>query len=275
VSGDQVHFSVSLESGSGTCGTLSTDNATSDDNGYAKTTYTASKSNVACWVLAIESDGGRSAQSLIYQGTTQKASPTFKAVYPTTLEAGGEATSFNVVADNPSSKPVPDTRVDFIIFPGSSKAKAVTASQVHLSYSITGPNGSFTVVPLTGTTANGNVIQSNVGPAQGVTLPAHSTQTYTFRVALAPTVPASKTAGPLMAFEAYLDQVDSADGSGATIGDTLASNISVPGVASSNTGRDYAIALGVFVVVLAGAGLVFWRRHSGRPGGPPPQPSTP
>jgi hypothetical protein len=46
--GDHVHFSVGAQSGTGECGTLNASDQTTDDNGYARVTYTASKSNVAC-----------------------------------------------------------------------------------------------------------------------------------------------------------------------------------------------------------------------------------
>jgi hypothetical protein len=275
VVGDHVHFTVGLESGSGQCGTLSASDATTDANGNATVTYTASTADVACWVLAVEALGGRSAESIIYQGTMQKASPTFKAAYPTTLEAGGPQTTFTIVATNPSSKPVPNTRVDFVIFPGSSTAKSIDASQVHLSYSTAGPHGTFTTVPLIGSTGDG-AIQSFVGPAQGATLPANSTQTYTFHLALAGNVPHSTTARPLISVEAYLDQVDDASGSGTTLADTYASDVKVPTAArTSSTTRNILIGVAAVAAVALAAGAIVYRRRSrGRPG-PPAQPATP
>jgi hypothetical protein len=274
VSGDQVHFSVSLDSGSGTCGTLSTANATSDDNGYAKTTYTASKSNVACWVLAVEADGGRSAQSLIYQGTTEKASPSFHADFPTSVQAGATKT-FTMTATNPGSQPLYDARVDFEVFPGSDHAKKVTASEVHMVYSTNGPNGTFMPVTLSGTTSNGDAIQGYFGAEQGSTFAPHSTKTYTVRVTLNPKVPVSKTAA-LLAFEAYLDQISSASGSGITLADTSATNVDVPSTASSDdTLRNVLIGVGAaLVVALAVGGFIYWRRRRGEPPAPPAAPAT-
>jgi hypothetical protein len=275
VVGDHVHFTVGVESGTGPCGTLSSSAATTDSSGNATVTYTASTADVACWVLAVEALGGRSAESVVYQGTMQKASPTFKATYPTTLDAGGPTQTFTIVATNPSANPLPNTRVDFVIFPASATSKNVDAGQVHLSYSTTGANGPFTAVPLTGSTSDG-AIQSFVGPAQGTTLPADSSETYTFHVGLAGTVPASEAAGPLISMEAYLDQVDDASGSGATLADTYAYDVRVPtAVQSSNTTRNILIAVAAVAAVAAAAGaLVYRRRNRGRPG-PPAQPATP
>jgi hypothetical protein len=272
VVGDHVHFSVGVESGSGQCGALSSSDATTDDQGFAHVTYTASTSDVACWVLAVEALGGRSAESVIYQGTTEKASPSFKAAYPRTLEAGASPTTFTVVAANPSSKAVRDTRVDFIIF-HAGKAPGINADQVHLSYSTTGPNGTFTTVPLKGTTSNNNAIQSFLGPPQGTTIAPHSTTTYTFRVGLASSVPASKTAGPLMSFEAYLDQVNSASGSGATLADTYAYDVKVPSKASHTNALRY-LPIAIAIAALALIAALFWRRRGKQPPKQPPDPAT-
>ena len=155
VSGDHFHFNVGLQfaegqaaaSGSepgGLCGKLSSTEATTDANGDATVTYTASTYNVACWVLATEADGGRSAVSVIYQGTAQKDSPSLVASFPTSLHAGGSPTTFTTKEANPSSQPVEAAHVQFVIYPGTAKSKDVNADQVHLSYSTTGPNGHFT-----------------------------------------------------------------------------------------------------------------------------------
>jgi MYXO-CTERM domain-containing protein len=271
---DHVHFTTGVESGSGRCGTLSRSDVNTDDNGYATVTYTASTSNVACWVLAVEALGGRSAESVIYQGTTEKASPTFKAAFPSTLEAGSSST-FTIKATDHSSNPIPDTRTDFAIFPGSAKSPNVDASQIHLSYSTSGTNGPFTTVPLRGSTVKDGVIQGSVGPPQGSTIPPNSTTTYTFRIALAKTVPASKTAGPLLGLEAYLDQVNSASGSGATLADTYAHQVKVPTKASpSNTTRNVLIAVAALLALVA-AGAFLWRRRRNPPEQTPIEPATP
>jgi hypothetical protein len=285
VAGDHFHFNVGLQfaegqdapSGSepgGLCGKLSSTEATTDADGNATVTYTASTYNVACWVLATEAEGGRSAVSVIYQGTAQKDSPSLVASFPTSLHAGGSPTTFTVKMGNASSEPVGAARVQFEIFPGTAKSKDVHADQVHLSYSTTGPNGHFAKLALSGSTSDGNVILGDIGPPQGATVPPKSSQTITFHVSLASTVPVSK-ATPILAFEAYLNQVNSADGSGTTLADTYATDIKVPTAASSNTLTYVLIAIGVLVVVLAIVGTVVWSRRKRQPQSPTPGAVTP
>jgi hypothetical protein len=273
VAGDPVHFGVAVRSGTGQCGTLSQADKTTNNQGNADITYTASTSNVSCWVLAIEGKGGQTAQAVIYQGTTQKQSPTFSASYPTKVQAGG-STDFTVKATNPTSQPIFSTRPHFVIFPGDGATKNVNATQVHLAYSTTGPNGTFTVVPLTGSTIKEGAIQGYVGALGGLTLAPDSTRIYTFHVALAPSTPISHNK-PLLAFETYLDQIDPADETGATLGDTLASQVKVPSEASIGGSQGMWAAIGAAVVLLI-AGLFFWRTRKRPPHQPPPRtPATP
>ena len=159
-------------------------------DGHATVTYTASKFNVQCWVLATEADGGKGSESIIYQGTDVKYSPTLVARFPATLHPGGSAT-FSMTATNPSVHPLYNAQVYFVIYPGSSTKKIINADQVHLSYSTHGPGGHFAKVHLTGSTAAGNDVEGYVGSALGATMSAHSTQDITFRVTLAGNVPTS------------------------------------------------------------------------------------
>jgi hypothetical protein len=272
VAGDHVHFSTGVQipphgepSGSGTCGKLNSTDQTTDANGDAMVTYTASTSDVDCWVLAVDAEGGRSAQAVIYQGTVAKLSPTLAAAFPTVLHPGGAPATFTVKPANPSSQPVPDARVDFAVFAGTPSSKSVDASQVHLSYSTAGPDGPFTDIPLSGTTSEGNDIQGYLGVQQGATLTPDSSRTYTFDVTLASNVPTSNRA-PTISFEAYLNQYDSASGSGITLSDTYATDIKVPAPSESNTLRNVLIAIAAVVVVaLAVIGVILWRRHKGHP----------
>ena len=272
VVGDPVHFSVGVRSGTGQCGTLNQNDKTTNNNGNADITYTASTSNVSCWVLAVDAKGGRTAQAVIYQGTAQKQSPTFTASYPTKLQAGG-STDFTVKTTNPASHPIFSTRPHFVIFPGDGATKNVNASQVHLSYSTTGANGTFTPIRLTGSTINDGAIQGYVGPLQGVTVAPDSARIYTFHVALAPTVPLSHNK-PLMAFETYLDQIDPADETGATLGDTFEYQIRVPSEAPTSTSVNIWAVI-VAALILAIGGLLIWRTTKRPPHQPPPQPASP
>jgi hypothetical protein len=72
VVGDHVHFSVGLEEGTGRCGTLSSTDKTTDANGQVRVTYTVSKDDVACWVMAVEAGGGQSASRSSTRGAPNK-----------------------------------------------------------------------------------------------------------------------------------------------------------------------------------------------------------
>jgi hypothetical protein len=226
VQGDHVHFSTGLEYGTGLCGKLSSHEAVTDGQGHATVTYTASKFNVQCWVLASEADGGRGAESIIYQGTDVKYSPILTAQFPSKLSPGRQVT-FTMTAANPSVHPLSDAQVYFVVYPDSATKKSIDASQLHLSYSTSGPGGHFSTVALSGSTGGGNDITGHLGSASGATMAAHSTEKITFHVSLARDVPTSHST-PLIDFEGYLDQVNSAAGGGATVGDTLATDITVP-----------------------------------------------
>jgi hypothetical protein len=269
VVGDPVHFTVGVASGSGQCGTLSTSDKTTNSDGNADITYTASTSNVSCWVIAAEGKDGQSAEAVIYQGTMQKQSPTFDAQFPKSLQAGGSS-DFTIKAANPTSKPIPEIRPEFVIFPGDGATQNVNANQVQLSYSTTGTNGTFTPVVLTGSTIKEGAIEGWVGPLEGITLAPNATTTYTFHVALASSVPASKHK-PLFAFESYMNQINPADGTGATLADTYAHQVRVPSETSSNTLGHILITIGI--LALAILGLAFWGRRQTH-GGPPAAPQA-
>jgi hypothetical protein len=274
VAGDHVYFSTGLKSGSGVCGRLSRTEATTDDHGVATVTYRASAWNVSCWVVAVEAEGGRAAESVIYQGTTQKAIPTLDGSFPTLLKAGAPPAMFTLDVANPSGQPLAGARVDLAVLSGTPNSAAVDASQVHLSYSTTGPKGRFTPVDLGGSTGNGGVIEAYIGAKEGATMAPASTRTMTFRVALASNMPVSKTS-PVMAFEAYLDQVNSASGSATTLADTHVTNVMVPGVAPTNTMMYVLIGVGVLVVVLlAIASGLLWRRRKKHRAEPAPEPAA-
>jgi hypothetical protein len=78
-----------------------------------------------------------------------------------------------------------------------------------------------------------------------------------------------------MAFESYLDQVDDASGSAATIGDTYASQIKVPNAVGSHTLRNVLIAIWAALAVLAIGGVLLWGRSKSPPSTPPPATASP
>ena len=102
--------SVGREYGTGLCGKLSSTEAVTNSEGHATVTYTASKFSVQCWVLAVEADGGRGSESIIYQGTDAQDRPSLVAEFPTRLHPGSAAT-FTVTTSNPSSHPLADAQV--------------------------------------------------------------------------------------------------------------------------------------------------------------------
>ena len=137
-----------------------------------------------------------------------------------------------------------------------------------------GAKGRFTPVDLSGSTGNGGVIEAYIGAQEGATMAPASTRTMTFRVAFASNIPVSKTS-PVMAFEAYLDQVNSASGSGTTLAETHVTKIMVPGVAPTNTMMYVLIGMGVLVVVLLVIVLgLLWRRRKKHREEPAPEPAA-
>jgi hypothetical protein len=268
VVGDHVHFSVGLHAGTGDCGKVSSADKTTDGNGQVDVTYTVSKANVVCWVMAVEARSGQSAQSVIYQGDAQSEADTLEASFPASVKAGGPPTTFTITAGNPTSESIPNAVLDFVIFPGNSKSPTLDASQVHLTYSSTGPGGTFSDVPLSGSTANGDDIEAFVGPRRGAALAANSSRTYTFEVSLASDAPGGS---PLVSFEGYLDQINTASGSGATVADTLATDVTVPGSSSGLTTGWYVLIAVGGLVILAVLGWLLWRRRRGHPQAPVPQ----
>jgi hypothetical protein len=226
VSGDPITFQSYARNGKGRCGKLSRTHAQTDDNGAATVTYTSSTANVACEVAAIEGDGGQSADSVLFQGTTRAEAPTIDAKFPSSIPAGGAPASFTIAVDNPSSTAVPDAQVFLSFFAGSSSAGSVNASQLHLTYSSTA-GGPFVAIPLSGDTANGNSITGYEGPLQGSTLPPKSSVTYTFQLSVDAGVPKESNGKPLLSIEAYLQQIDSATGTGTVLDDSYASDLHV------------------------------------------------
>ena len=258
VPADPVHFSASVQSGSGHCGSFSTANKPTNSGGVVTVNYTASSDNVACSIVAIDAKGGRSAESVIYQGTATKQSPTIHASFPTSIVAGGGTTTFTEKVDNRSPHALPAARLSFYIWPASSHSKRIKADQVHVTYSTTGPHGKFTVLPLTGTTGGGAAIEGYVGPQQGSTLAAGATDTITYHVTTTSSVPVS-THAPLVSFESYLDQVNSASGTGATLADSFATDATVHAAPQSHSLLIAAIVTGI-VALLAAATLFIWTR---------------
>ena len=227
VANDPITFQTYARSGDGNCGKLSRYSGRTGEGGDITVTYTASTGDVECEIVAVEAYGGQSSNSIIYQGATQGEAATIHANFPTMLQAGGAPTTFTISLDNPSSEPIPATRIDFAFFPGDGTTKAVQASQLQMSYSTNGSAGPFTNVALAGDTASGDDIEGYPGPLQGSALAPHSTETFTFHLSADASTPVEQGSHALLAIEAYLDQINSATGSGTTLDDSYASQLHV------------------------------------------------
>ncbi len=225
VAGDRVSYSVYAITGDGYCGTLSAPTATTDDSGHAAVTYTASRSQGICAVVANELDGGQGATGMIYQGISRLGAFRAGHAFPKTLTLGKTAL-FQTGFFNPSFKAQNDARIEFTIFPGDGATDNIDSSQVTLSYSTTGPLGTFTPVDLSGSTLTDGAIQGVVLPLGGVTIAPRSTLRVWYKITLDPSI-STAGGGAGIAFESYLDQIDPASGALSTFADTLARQATV------------------------------------------------
>lgn len=69
---------------------------------------------------------------------------------------------------------------------------------------------------------------------------------------------------PLLAFEGYLDQINPADGTGATLADPYAYQVIVPSEASSSPPPNALITVAAAIVLAIGGALI-WRAATLRP----------
>ena len=154
IANDHVSFSEYQYSGAGQCGSLNEYAGTTAADGTLTVTYTASNDSATCSIVATEADGGRSSESFIYQGADRSLAPTASAAFPTSLVAGAAPTEFTVTFKNPSGQALNAARVDVDFFTGAATSKSVKASEVTLTASTTGADGTFTPVALTGSTSS-------------------------------------------------------------------------------------------------------------------------
>jgi hypothetical protein len=258
LAGDRVHFHVQGDAGIGNCGSVSSTDQTTGADGRVGVTYTPSRDGVACWVLAQDTEGGRSAAAAVYQGKTASDSPTVKASFPAALVAGGGPATFTITTTNRASFALPETLTHLVFFAGEPGAGGVTAGQVHLSYSAKTTKGKFVAIPLLGSTTSGGAIQGFIGPLRGTSLAPRSSDTLTLHISVDRGVPVSKSR-PLLTLHGFLSQTDPASGSTASLADTGAASITVPAAAApSNTGTILiAVAAGLVLLGLGGGAL--WR----------------
>jgi hypothetical protein len=224
---DQIALSTHVVDGKGNCGELNKTSGTTDAYGSLDITYTASTDNVICGIVANEAKGGKSSTALVYQGSFRAVAPTASDTFPTSVRAGGTS-YFTVTFGNRTAKKLPFATIDFNIFQATNASPNVTAAQIVMGTSIRGRGGPFTELKLTGSTKVDGAIQGRfVGPTgTGLTIPAHGKITVTFGIALAKSVP-SRGSKPVLSFEAYLDQLNPATGSGSTLADTESTDVAV------------------------------------------------
>ena len=226
IEGDTINFSIYAVSGTGECGTLSARSVPTGVDGYANITYTSSKDDIVCAVVATDTQGGQASTGTVYQGTTQSLAPTATDTFPTSLVPGADPVLFTTEFTNPTDAAIVNAQVDFSIFPADGATDNVTADQIQLAYSTDGETGPFTPVALAGSTVGEGGIEGTLGDAAGTSVNARSTLMITYQISLADTV-VNSGGGPLMSFEAYLDQVNPASGAGTNLADTASTDVDV------------------------------------------------
>jgi hypothetical protein len=206
----------------GACGTLSNNSDVDGDAGNAlitnaagqvTVTYTASTANSDCYILATDNTVGTTNQTVIYQGTEDATAPSVTETLPATLVSGGPTATFTASATNPSSTDIADARFDLYITGDDSGSTGLDASQLTLSYKDDATGGDFVNVPLSGTTANGGVIDGFIIPDKAESLGVGATRTATFHLTLSGGAAGTSVTGAPLQIETDLDQIDPADGS--------------------------------------------------------------
>jgi hypothetical protein len=225
VVGDTIAFSARLDdSTNGACGTLGGQRLTLGETlpvtnaaGQATATYTAGTSSAECYVEATDLTQGNTNEAIIYQGADTSDAPSVTQTLPASLAAGGAMSTFTATATNPSSTDIADARFDLYITGDSNGSAGVDASQLQLSYKDDATGGDFVNVPLTGSTANGGVIDGSIIPDTAESLGAGATRTATFELSLAAGAPDTATTGAPLQIETDLDNFNSADASQANL----------------------------------------------------------
>jgi hypothetical protein len=206
----------------GACGALSNDSDVDGDAGDAlitnaagqvTVTYTASTISSDCYILATDNTVGTTNQAVIYQGTDDSTAPSVTETLPATLVSGGPTATFTATATNQASTDIADARFDLYITGDDSGSTGLDASQLRLSYKDDATGGDFVNVPLSGSTADGGVIDGFVIPDKAESLAAGATRTATFQLTLADGAADTAVTGTPLDIETDLDQIDPADGS--------------------------------------------------------------
>jgi hypothetical protein len=257
--GDHLAYSTKVIDGTGICGELGKTTGTTNADGFATVSYTASGDDIVCGLVIANSLGGQSATAVVYQGTYREDAPTASAAFPQTIIPGDDPTTFDVTFTNPGSDDFTSASATFAIFPADGATGDVKAGQVVMSTSFDGPNGKFEPLNLSGSTGADGAIQ---GTIDDVEFDAGDSTTITFEIALHDTVLTADA--PMLAMEAYLDVINPANGAGTNLADTLASDVTVS--APDDEGSSPPIGLLIvgavlFLAVAAGIPVVTRRRN--------------
>lgn len=224
IPGDRISFSTYVLSGQGRCGSVRPHAAETDGAGTVDVTYRASRSNVACVIVATDAMGGRSVSSVIYQGRTRSIAPGASQRFPRLVTAGRRST-FTTSFRNPTRRPIADAQPQFAIFAPGTSSPNVRARQIHLSVSRHGGRGPFVPVVLSGSTDGAGII-GVIGGATGFSFRGRHTLTLTYRIRVSKSVPRRRR-NPILQFEVFLDQVNPGSGADNVLADTGTRNAKV------------------------------------------------
>jgi hypothetical protein len=222
---DRIFFTSYVLSGRGTCGTVRPRSAYTDGAGTVSVTYHASRSNVACVIVATDAMGGNSVSTVIYQGRKRSIAPRAHGTFPRKVTAGRKAT-FTTSFVNPMRSPIRDAQPQLWIFAPGVSSPNVRAGQIHLSVSRHGRHGPFVPVALTGSTVGQAGISGVIGGPTGFEIRGRRTRTLTWRIKVSKRVPRHRRRA-ILQFEAFLDQVNPGSGADTVLADTGGKNVKV------------------------------------------------
>ncbi|UTI66960.1 hypothetical protein NBH00_12300 [Paraconexibacter antarcticus] len=224
---DPVQFNAYTWAGTGGCGTVSGADAKTGADGTVDATYTASKDDAICAVVLKDALAGKSTTVLVYQGRYRTVAPKGGDSFPTRIAANGRARTFATTFLNRSGAAIDHAAISLDLFPGSS-GRTLKASRVKLSYSLTGPRGRFLPLRFTGyRTIGDETVSLPVGSRTGQSIGAHRSLKVYYRMTILPGAYTARGAADVFHIGSFLDQVNAAAGTSATVAETLTTYVKV------------------------------------------------
>lgn len=224
---DPVQFNVYTWAGTGSCGTISGADTKTGADGTVDATYVASKDDVICAVVLKDAAAGKSTTVLVYQGRYRAVSPKGADTFPTRVAANGRARTFGTTFLNRSNAAIDHAAISLDFFPGRS-SKTIRTSRVRLSYSLSGPRGRFVPLRFTGyPTLGDETLSLPVGDRSGQTVPPHKSLKVYYRLTILPGAFAGARAAEVFHIGSFLDQVNAAAGTSATVAETFTTYVTV------------------------------------------------